>query len=94
MRLLRSPWTRAFLLWTVLLVAAAVLLALGAVIGLLRADQACYFGYPVVPCPGTGDPLVVQLDFAFFGIPLIWLAGVVLGVVGRTLARRRRTDAP
>ena len=94
MRRLRSPWTRAFLVWTVILLAAATLVALDAVIGLYRADQACYFQYPLVPCPQTGDPLLVQLDFAFFGIPLIWLVGVLLGVIGRALARRSRTTAP
>jgi hypothetical protein len=94
MRLLRSPWTRALLVWTVVLLAAAILVALDAMIGLYRADQACFFQYPVVPCPQAGDPLLFRLDFAFFGIPLIWLVGVLLGVVGRALARRSRTDAP
>ncbi|MHB8460630.1 MAG: hypothetical protein ACYDB6_11285 [Candidatus Limnocylindrales bacterium] len=89
--MLRSPWTRAFLVWTAMLLAAAALVALDAVIGLLRADEACYF--QVGPCPQAGDPDLVQLDFAFFGIPLIWLMGVLLGVVGRALARRSRTAA-
>ena len=92
MRMLRSPWTRAFLVWTVMLLAAATLVALVAVIGLLRADDRCYF--QIGPCPQAGDPDLVKLDFAVFGIPLIWLAGVLLGVVGRALAGRSRTDAP
>lgn len=91
MRVLRSPWTRAFLVWTVILTAAAILVAIGALIGLAKADQACFLQYPVVPCPLSGDPLLVQLDFAFFGFPLIWFVGVLLGVVARGLARRRRT---
>lgn len=90
MRVLRSPWTRAFLVWTVILAAAAILVAIGALIGLANADQACFLQYPVVPCPQSGDPLLVQLDFAFFGFPLIWFVGVLLGVVARALARRRR----
>ena len=73
MRMLRSPWTRAFLVWTVILLAAATLVALDAVIGLYRAGQACYFQYPLVPCPQAGDPLLVQLHFAFFGFPLIFM---------------------
>lgn len=92
MRMLRSPWTRAFLVWTVILLAAATLVALDAVIGLLRAADDCYF--QAGPCSQAGDPDSVQLLFAFFGIPLIWLVGVLLGVVGRALARRSRTDAP
>ncbi len=94
MRMLRSPWTRGFLVWTVILLAVATLVALDAVIGLLRADDACFFQYPLVPCPQAGDPLLVQLHFAFFGFPLIWLVGVLLGAVGRALARRSRTAAP
>jgi hypothetical protein len=85
MRRLRSPWTRAFLAWTVILLAAATLVAIDAVIGLLRAAERCYF--QVGPCPQTGDPVPVELQFAFFGIPLIWVVGVLLGVVGRALAR-------
>lgn len=94
MRILRSPWTRAFLVWTVMLLAAATLVALVAVIGLIRADERCFVQYPLVPCPQAGDPLLVQLHFAFFGFPLIWLVGVLLGAVGRALARRSRTAAP
>lgn len=90
---LRSPWVRAFLAWTAVLVIVATLVALGAMIGLYRADQDCYFQYPAVPCPQSGDPLLLQLQVAFFGIPSIWLVGVLLGAVVR-VARRRRTGAP
>jgi hypothetical protein len=89
MRLLRSPWTRAFLIWTAILLVAATLIALAAVIGFLRADDACFFQNG--PCPEAGDQNYVNLAFAFFGVPLIWLVGVLLGVVARALARRRRT---
>lgn len=92
MQMLRSPWTRAFLVWTAVLVAVATVLALGAVIGFLRADDECWFQSG--PCPQAGDRNFVQLEFAVFGIPLIWLVGVLLGVVVRALARRSRTAAP
>ena len=88
MKLLRSPWTRAFLAWTIVLTVAAILLALDAVIGLLRADDACFF--QVGPCPEFGDANHVRLALAFFGIPLIWLVGVLVGAVAHVLARRRR----
>jgi hypothetical protein len=92
MRLLRSPWTRAFLVWTVVLLAAATVVAVDAVIGLLHTADECYF--QIGPCSQAGDPDVVELQFAVFGLPLIWVVGVLLGVVGRAMARRRRTTAP
>jgi hypothetical protein len=88
MRLLRSPWVRAFLIWTAVLLAAAAVVGIGAVIGLLRAADECFF--QTGPCSQAGDTNSVLLAIAFFGIPLIWLAGVLLGVLGRTLASRRR----
>jgi hypothetical protein len=91
MRQLRSPWTRAFIVWTVTLLVAAVLLAAIAVNGLLRAADACYF--QIGPCAEVGDPANVQLAFAFFGIPLIWVVGVLVGAACRAVAGRRRTAA-
>jgi hypothetical protein len=87
-RLIRSPWTRAFLVWTIALAVAAILLAIVAVMGLLRADDACFF--QVGPCPEIGDANHVRLAIAFFGIPLIWLVGVLVGALAHVLARRRR----
>jgi hypothetical protein len=88
MRRLRSPLLRAFLVWTVVLLAAAILLAFGAIIGFVRAQDACFF--QTAPCPGSDDPNLVQLAVAFFGIPLIWLIGVLLGAIGQALAARSR----
>ena len=92
MRRLRNPWTRALLVWTAVLLAAATILAIGAVAGFLRSADDCYF--QVGPCSQAGDPDVVRLQFAVFGIPLIWLVGVLVGVVGRMRAGRRGTEAP
>jgi nucleoside permease NupC len=88
MRLIKSPWTRAFLAWTIVLAGAAIVLAFVAVLGLLKADDACFF--QIGPCPEFGDVNHVRLAIAFFGIPLAWLLGVLLGAVARVLARRRR----
>ncbi len=88
MRLIKSSWTRAFIVWTVVLAVAAIVLAVVAVMGLLRADDACFF--QIGPCPEFGDVNHVRLAIAFFGIPLIWLVGVLIGAVARVLARRRR----
>lgn len=85
--MLRSPWTRAFLGWTAILLAAATLVALGAIIGFLRADDECWFQSG--PCPQAGDRNFVLLEFAVFGIPLIWLVGVLLGTVARALTKAK-----
>lgn len=89
MQRLRSPWTRAFLVWTVVLLTAAILVAFGAMNGLVQAQNACFF--QTAPCPGSDDPNLVLLGVAFFVIPLIWLIGVVLGAIGRALAGRTRS---
>ena len=81
MRRLRSPWTRAFLVWTVVLVVAATLLAISAVGGFLNSAGDCWF--EAGPCAQAGDANFVRLELAVFGIPLIWLVGVVVGVVAR-----------
>jgi hypothetical protein len=89
---LKSPWTRAFLVWTIVALVAAIVVAVDAVIGLLRSADACFF--QTGPCSQAGDPDVIQLQVAFFGIPLVWLLGVLVGAVGRAIAGRSRTDTP
>lgn len=90
---MRSRWVRWLAVWTALLAVAAVLLALQAVVSLYDAQQRCFFDYPAVPCPPGDDPRVAQLTFAFFGVPAIWLAGVVLtGVVWAVWRRRGGRD--
>src|SRR5215207_3416067 len=79
MRRIRSPWARAFLTWSIILLVATLVVAADASIGLNDAQQACFF--QTAPCPDGRHPKVVQLQFAFLGMPLIWLAGVMLGVV-------------
>ena len=87
MRRMRGSLVRGLVLWTLLLLAVAVLMALQAVVSLYGAQQACFFNYPSVPCPGGNDPALVRLTFAFFGVPLVWLIGIGLAVLGRTLLR-------
>lgn len=79
---------RAALLWTVLLVVVAVLVAVEAMSSLYAAHQACFFTAAV--CPGGDDPAVVRLTFAFLGVPAIWLLGIVVGLVALALGRSRR----
>jgi hypothetical protein len=94
MRRMRGWLGRGLVLWTLFLVVVAVLLAVQAVWSLYGAQQACFFNFPAVPCPGGNDPAVARLTFAFFGVPLVWLGGIVLAVVGRALLRRRPRIAP
>ncbi len=78
------------MLWTLVLLLLAAALAAQAAWSLIGAQQACFFNYPAVPCPGGDDPAVARLTFAFFGVPLVWLAGLAINPVWRILTRRRR----
>ena len=89
MRRIRVSLVRGLVLWTLVLVVVAVLLTLQAVGSLYGAQQACFFNYPSVPCPGGDDPALARLTFAFFGVPLVWLVGIGLAVLGHALLRRR-----
>lgn len=89
MKRMRGSLVRGLLLWTLLLLVVAVLMAVQAVVSLYGAQQACFFNYPSVPCPSGNDPALVRLTFAFFGVPLVWLVGIGLAVLGRTLLRRQ-----
>lgn len=86
---MRISFAWAVALWTLSTLLAAVLLAAQAVASLYAADQACFFNYPSVPCPGADDPAYARLTFAFFGVPLIWLVGAVVAGAARALQRRR-----
>ncbi len=83
-------WSRGVVLWTLVLLVVAIVLAVVAVTSLMDAQQRCFFEYPSVACPDGRDWRVGLLTFAFFGVPLIWLVGAVAAIVGRVLARRRR----
>lgn len=92
MRRTRSGSVRAIALWTLLALMLGVTIAAQAALSLNDAQQACFFNYPAVPCPGGDAPAVGRLTFAFIGIPLIWVAGLVVGAVWRALARRKRHE--
>ena len=94
MRRMRGSLVRGLVLWTLLMLVVAVLMVVQAVVSLYGAQQACFFNYPSVPCPSGNDPALVRLTFAFFGVPLVWLIGIGLAVLGHALQRRRRRTAP
>jgi hypothetical protein len=89
MERIRGSLVRGLVLWTLFLLVVAVLLALQAVGSLYVAQQDCFLNYPSVPCPSGNDPALARLTFAFFGVPLVWLVGIGLAVLGRALLRRR-----
>ena len=86
MRRMRSPWIRAFLIWSVGALVATLVVAADASAGLYGLQQDCFF--QVSPCPDASHPKVIQLQFAFLGMPLIWVVGLVIGVVARAVAAR------
>ena len=81
---------RGLVLWTLCLFVVAGLLAAQAIWSIYNAQQVCFFNYPSVACPGVDDPAFVRLTFAFFGVPLVWLAGLGVAVLGQAVLRRRR----
>ncbi len=85
---LRNRWVRWTVVWTLVSLVVAVLVAVQAMVSLYDAQQACFFQFPSVPCPGGDDPSVARLTFAFLGVPTIWLAGIGLTAVGWALKRR------
>ena len=86
----RVAW--GVVLWSALLLVVAILLAGEAILSLDARQPACFFSYPAVPCPGAGDPAVARLTFAFFGIPVIWLAGITIAVAAWAVRRARQRD--
>ena len=84
---LRSRRVRGLVLWTLAMLVVAM-------VSLVQAQQACFIGFPSVPCPDGQDWRVGLLTFAFFGVPLMWLIGLVVAFVGRSVTKRRRERHP
>jgi hypothetical protein len=89
MRKRRGRLLRVVVVWTLLMLAIAVLLAAQAMLSLHGDHQACFFNYPSVACPPSDDPAIARLTFAFFGVPLIWLGGIGLAILAWAWQRRR-----
>ena len=89
MREQRGRLLRLVVVWTLLMLVVAVLLAAQAMLSLYDGQQACFFNYPLIACPASDDPAVARLTFAFIGVPLIWVAGIGLAIVARAWQRRK-----
>jgi hypothetical protein len=84
----RERWraARPAIAWTFGAFGAGVVIALVITWSLADAQQSCFLSGD--PCPDGGDPRLRWLALAFFGVPLIWLLGLLLLAV-RTTTRRR-----
>lgn len=85
MKRLRTRFVLAIVLWTILMLVVAVMLAVQATGSLIFAGQDCFLNYPAVPCPSATDPALTRLTVAFFGVPLVWLLGIGVALIGRAL---------
>ena len=94
MKRLRGRFVRAVLVWTVLMLVVAVLLAVQATGSLIFAGQDCFMNYPAVPCPSGTDPALTRLTIVFFGLPVVWLVGIGLALVWRAVRRHRSSPPP
>jgi hypothetical protein len=86
----RRTLVRTLVAWTLGMLLIGVLLAVQALWSLHNAQQACFFDYPAVPCPGGDDPAVARLTLAFFGVPLVWVVGIVVAALALRMRRRAR----
>ncbi len=84
----RVVW--AVVLWTMALLVVALVVAGEAMSSLYAGQQACFFNFPAVACPGGDDPAVARLTFAFFGVPAIWLLGVLAAFATWAVRRNHR----
>lgn len=90
----RGRLVRILVVWTVVMLIVTIALATEAILSLNQAEQACFFNFPVTPCPAVDDPAVTRLTMALVGVPLAWGIGLVvvglLGSVARRNASHRR----
>ena len=74
----RERWraARPAIAWTLGTFTVALVIALAATAGIGEALQACVASG--TPCPDATDPRFRWILFAFAGVPLIWLLGLLL----------------
>ena len=87
----RHPLAWTVVLWTTAVIIVAVVMAVVALVSFNAADQRCFMDYPSAPCPGPDDPALTWLRIAFFGMPAVWLVGVLVAIVYQI---RRASEKP
>jgi hypothetical protein len=86
----RRTIVRNLVAWTLGMLLIGVLLAVRALWSVHNAQQACFFDHPAVPCPGGDDPAAARLTLAFFGVPLVWVVGLVVAALALRMRRHAR----
>ena len=79
----RHGFALAVVLWTIAVAVVAVVLAVVALVSLDAANQRCFMDYPSTPCPGPDDPAILWIWIAFFGMPAVWVVGVVVAFAAK-----------
>jgi hypothetical protein len=79
----RHGFALAMVLWTLAVVIVAAVMAVAALVSLDAANQRCFFDYPASPCPGQDDPALVWIWIAFFGMPAVWVVGVIVAFAAK-----------
>ena len=77
---------RPAIIWTLVAFGVALVIAIASMGSLAASGQACFLGSE--PCPAATDPRFSWLLFAFVGVPLVWLLGLLLLAVRSTTRRR------
>ena len=74
----RERWraARPAIAWTLGAFVVALVIASASTAGIAEAQQACAGGSGA--CPDASDPRIAWLLFAFVGVPLFWLLGLLL----------------
>lgn len=85
---------RGLIVWSLVMLVVAIVVAVDAMAALYDAQQACFFTGTPETCPEPGDPKEIQLAVAFVGIPLVWAIGLVIGIAGRAISERNRRPRP
>jgi ribose/xylose/arabinose/galactoside ABC-type transport system permease subunit len=76
-------------LWTLAMLVVAIGVAIFASASLVDAQQRCFIEFPSVACPDGQDWRVGLLTFAFLGVPVVWVVGLVVAIAGRAVSKRR-----
>lgn len=84
---LRRRAARTAIAWTLALFLVAVVIVVAATVSLGQAQEACFTGPQA--CPDATDPRVAWIGIGFFGVPVVWLLGLLV-LAARAMTTQRR----